>query len=123
MTTFTLLTVMALALPTTVPATADCTPSCRRIRAGLARTAIPVHGQMLPLASMERRQAVVTRPADSIWNGVVIGAAVGAAGGYVWGRSLCPGDRECLYRTVPAGILAGAGIGAAIGGILDALRR
>lgn len=123
MTTSTLLTVMALVLPITAPA-ADGT-SNPRVRAGITRSALPlvIDVKMIPRTALERRQAVVTRPADSIWNGIAIGAAVGAGGGYLWGRNLCPGDKECLYRSVPVGILAGAGIGAAIGGILDALQR
>ena len=57
---------------------------------------------------------------DSVWNGLLIGAGIGATGGYIWARHECGNDQECAAITNPVGILAGAGIGAAVGAILDA---
>jgi|RhiMethySRZTD1v2_1073278.scaffolds.fasta_scaffold1570289_1 hypothetical protein len=61
---------------------------------------------------------------DSVWNGALIGAGVGAAGGYLWASNLCgSNDAECFSVAGPVGILSGAGIGAAVGAVLDALTK
>jgi hypothetical protein len=60
---------------------------------------------------------------DPLWNGVVIGVGVGAAGGYAWGRDMCGDDEECSIRAIPVGILGGALIGGAVGAIADALHK
>jgi hypothetical protein len=58
---------------------------------------------------------------DSVWNGLLIGAGVGATGGYIWARSQCgSNDAECSAITNPVGIIVGGAIGAAVGAILDA---
>jgi hypothetical protein len=97
----------------------DYAPDLARIRAGLATTA--------SITTTIRRETSVAaaRPPqrgkrDSVWNGILIGAGVGAVGGYIWARHECGNDGECAAITNPVGILAGAGIGAAIGAILDA---
>ena len=61
---------------------------------------------------------------DSVWNGLLVGAAIGAAGGYLWARNICgSNDAECFAIAGPVGVLTGAGIGAAVGAIADALHR
>ena len=59
-----------------------------------------------------------------MWNGLLIGAGIGAGGGYLWARNICgSNDSECFAITARAGVLAGAGIGGAVGALLDALQR
>jgi hypothetical protein len=59
---------------------------------------------------------------DSVWNGAVIGAGIGAVTGYVWGRELCGGDDdECLIRSVPVGLVIFTPAGAAAGALIDRL--
>lgn len=73
----------------------------------------------VPLA---HQSAQIKVQRDSVWNGLLIGAGVGAASGYVWARHLCgSNDPECFTISATAGVLGGAAIGAAIGAILDAL--
>ena len=61
---------------------------------------------------------------DSVWNGLLIGAGIGAGGGAVWGRQSCgANDSECFAIAGPVGIITGAGIGAAVGAIADALHH
>jgi hypothetical protein len=62
---------------------------------------------------------------DSVWNGALIGAAIGGVGGYVWARNICggTGDTECFVISAPVGILGGIGIGAAIGAVADAVHK
>jgi hypothetical protein len=56
-----------------------------------------------------------------VWNGLLIGAGLGAAGGYLWAWNFCgPRDEDCSIIT-PVGMLGGAAIGGAIGAIVDAL--
>jgi hypothetical protein len=76
-------------------------------------------------ASRRGRQSAQTgRPADSVWEGLLIGAAVGGVGGYVWARQICgTDDTECLAISAPVGILGGAGIGALVGAVADKLHR
>jgi hypothetical protein len=70
-----------------------------------------------------RRQSAPSERRDSVWNGALIGAAIGGAGGYLWARNICGGtdDTECFVISAPVGILGGIGIGAAAGAIADAL--
>ena len=61
---------------------------------------------------------------DSVWNGALIGAGIGAAGGLLWSRAACGwDDEECSFYTGLVGIPVGIGIGAAAGAIADAMRR
>ena len=61
---------------------------------------------------------------DSVWEGLLIGAAVGGVGGYVWARNICgSNDTECFVITAPVGILGGAGIGALVGAVADKLHK
>ncbi|MGH9158399.1 MAG: hypothetical protein ACRD2X_00210 [Vicinamibacteraceae bacterium] len=95
----------------------------RRIRHALRRSASP---SMLAVAEVPttRLQAPQVRQRDSIWNGVLIGAGAGAAGGFLWAQSVCGGDdRECSFIATPVGVLAGAGIGTAVGAIVDLLHK
>ena len=111
-------------------------PSCQRIRSALARArntaprladaiaSAPVvvdPGIDAPRAFAQAPSATVkTNGRDSIWNGLLIGAGIGAGAGYLWARGICgSNDSECSAITTPVGLLAGAGIGAAAGGILD----
>ncbi len=95
-----------------------------RIRRGLAAptalrdaTAKATHESRLQV----QRARVVSGQRDSIANGLLIGAAVGGAGGYIWARQQCGGnDAECAAIANPVGICVGAAIGAAVGAILDA---
>ena len=122
----TLLTVSALLLTGTAARAEQYTPAYDRIRAGLERKGAPsvFERNPVPPALSWRKQAAVHKQRDSIWNGLLIGAAIGAGGGYLWARNVCgSNDQECFYITAPVGVLGGAGIGAAVGGILDALQR
>ncbi len=105
----------------------EYTPDLDRIRAGLHRppeTQSVLERQETTLRLTAPRQTVSTKPRDSIWNGLLIGAGIGAGGGYLWGRNICgPNDSECFAIAGPVGVLAGAGIGAAVGAILDAFSR
>lgn len=74
----------------------------------LASLVLPQPGSLPPLMKPQERASSGRR--DSVWNGTLIGAAAGAAGGAVWGR-----------QTGPVEILGGIGIGAAVGAIADAL--
>ena len=110
----------------------DYTPSCERIRAGLER---PAHASVFPAekavkgvvsarASQAVAQPVRSGRKDSVWDGALIGAAAGAGGGYLWARNICgANDAECFAIAGPVGVLSGAGIGAAVGAIVDALHR
>jgi hypothetical protein len=106
---------------------------CHRVRAALERSAdqgprITPAISARPIVAASPRQSpaqptarVQKNGSDSIWNGLLIGAGIGAGGGYVWARSQCgSNDSECSAITTPVGLLAGAGIGAAIGAVLDA---
>jgi hypothetical protein len=68
-----------------------------------------------------QRARVAAGQRDSIANGLLIGAAAGGAGGYIWARQQCGGnDAECAAIVNPVGICVGAAIGATVGAILDA---
>ena len=62
---------------------------------------------------------------DSIWEGLLIGAAVGGVGGYIWARQICGGtdDTECFIISAPVGIAGGVGIGALVGAVVDKLHK
>ena len=81
---------------------------------------LPPQGSLpAPLEVQERPSG---RPRDSVWNGLLIGAGVGAAGGALWGLKTCgSNDDECFAIAGPVGIISGAGIGAAVGAVADAL--
>ena len=96
-------------------------PIVGRTRRGvLASLQLPQGGSLPPLKA--REPAAPVRPRDSVWNGTFLGAGVGAAGGAVWGLKTCGShDSECFAIAGPVGVIGGAGIGAAIGAIADAL--
>lgn len=88
-------------------------------RGVLASLKLPQAGSLPPL---QPRQRAATARRDSVWNGSVIGAGIGAAGGAAWGLQTCgSNDSECFAIAGPVGIIGGAGIGAAIGALADAL--
>jgi hypothetical protein len=107
-------------------APAAYTPDYDRIRRGVDRTAamqvahVPSATVLLQATPSAR---VTSGRRDSVWNGLLIGAVAGGVGGYIWARHECGDDQECAAITNPVGILVGAGIGAAIGGILDGFSR
>jgi hypothetical protein len=111
-------------------------PDINRVRAALAESRpVPVapDATILPNASTELSGLARTsarlrqRPAaggkrDSVWNGVLLGAAAGGAGGYLWASGQCDSnDSECFAIATPIGVLGGAAIGAVVGGIVDAV--
>jgi hypothetical protein len=72
------------------------------------------------------RQVPQSRPrSDSIWEGLLIGAAIGGAGGYIWARQICGGtdDTECFLISAPVGIAGGIGIRALVGAVVDKLHK
>jgi hypothetical protein len=76
------------------------------------------------LPALRTQAPEAPRRRDSVWDGVLIGAGIGAAGGAVWGVTTCgTTDDECFAIAGPAGIITGAGIGAAVGALADALHR
>jgi len=82
---------------------------------------LPQAGSLPPLMKAQERASGQRR--DSVWNGALIGAAIGAAGGFVWSREECGwNDDECAVYTGLVGIPVGTAIGAAAGAIADALR-
>ena len=118
----------------------DYQPSYERIRAGLERAAMtsptiaiahrnvaadaPEPTAAARSAATARRNRQQTSGRDSVWNGLLIGAGIGAGGGYLWARNICgSNDAECFAITAPVGVLGGAGIGAAVGALLDALHK
>ena len=119
---------LALGLPDDARAQ-ELTPNYERIRRALERapqaSALVVSGKPTGVVAPVRRDASqVVRTRDSVWNGALIGAGIGAVGGYVWARNICgSNDSECFVISAPVGILGGAGIGAAVGAIADALHR
>ena len=117
-------------------------PSYNRIRGSVQNGAVaaPISTALQRIASVrDPSQAAASRTAaararstngsranrrDSLWNGLLIGGAIGAGGGYLWASSLCgANDAECFAVAGPVGILSGAGIGAAVGAVLDALTK
>jgi hypothetical protein len=113
----------------------EYTPAYDRIRAGLHRDASalrraadrqvrsPQRTSSLRVAPSSAQRAT-TKRGGSVWTSVLIGAGVGAVAGGVWGAAQCDApDPECTAIAVPAGLLGGAGIGAAVGAIVHAIRR
>ena len=94
---------------------------------GRARKEVPAslvlpQRESLPALKVQDRPSRGRR--DSVWNGALIGAGVGAAGGAIWGLEICgSNDTECFAIAGPVGILGGAGIGAVVGAIADALHN
>ena len=125
-TTSAIATAMLLAMTTTALA-ADTASPYARIRAELRRE--PVVSRLvvsrLPSPVVTRSRQAPKRSRPSLWKGAAIGGAIGALiGGALWGPSLCSAnDPECTAITVPVGIAAGGGIGAAAGAITVALLR
>ena len=117
-----LVTVMCCAAEPVRPLSA---PSIARVSRAIALPPSAFHQAIAHAkteASLARQSAQIKVPRDSIWNGLLIGAGAGAAGGYIWARHLCgTNDSECFTISATAGVLGGAAIGAAIGAILDAL--
>ena len=70
-----------------------------------------------------KQNAVLSRRKDSLWNGVIVGAGLGALVG-IGGSPLISDCSECAGFNVPLtfGVL-GAGIGAAVGAGIDAMRN
>ena len=94
-------------------------PARKGIRASLL---LPQRNSLPALLNAQDRAPGARR--DSVWNGLLIGAGIGAGGGAVWGRQTCgANDRECFAIAGPVGIITGAGIGAAVGAIADALHH
>ena len=91
-------------------------PGRQGVRASLR---FPDRGSLPAPATMRQDGAGERR--DSVWNGTLIGAGIGAGSGYIWARSQCPHDTECFAIAGTVGIIGGAGIGAAVGAIADAL--
>ena len=61
---------------------------------------------------------------DSVWNGTLIGAGIGAASGYLWAYGQCgTNDSECFMIAGTVGIIGGAAIGAVVGAVADALHK
>jgi hypothetical protein len=107
---------------------ADSTPNYDRIRSALQRGTAPtrLHVSRASVSTIRPTRVTQRRRArrDPVWNGLLIGAGLGAAGGYVWAWNLCgPRDQECSAIVTPVGMLGGAAIGGAIGAIADALHR
>jgi hypothetical protein len=103
-----------------------------RIRLALRKQApplrLPAPRTEIPAVAASRRSrqsAQTGRPSDSVWEGLLIGAAVGGVGGYVWARQICGGtdDTECFVISAPVGILGGVGIGALVGAVADRLHK
>jgi hypothetical protein len=101
-------------------------PDYARLRRALQREkpalVIPV---MAPALRANAQDQPPSQPrSDSVWEGLLIGAAIGGAGGYVWARNICGSDdTECFVITAPVGILGGAGIGALVGAVADKLHK
>jgi hypothetical protein len=112
---------------------AEYTPRLDRIRAAVAADRrLPVADRRLPVlvnagtpvAAPATARRAPARRRDPLWNGILIGLGAGIGGGYLWARNTCgSNNRECDFRAYPVGVVAGAGIGAAAGAIIDALRH
>jgi hypothetical protein len=95
----------------------------RALRSHAPRLVIP-SGVARDAARMRQDQPPSPARSDGVWEGLLIGAAAGGVGGYVWARNICgSNDTECFVITGPVGILGGAGIGAAIGAVIDKLHK
>ena len=117
-----ILLVALLALPT-VSRAEGYSPDTARIRRGLT-TSAPIDSTVRATTATASTTARQNGRRDSVWNGTLIGAGIGVAGGYLWARSQCgSNDAECSAIANPIGIFCGAAIGAAIGAIADAFTR
>lgn len=118
---------LCLACPAIAAANEE--PDCRRIRSALERpttsSRLAVTVASVSAIRPARSQSVVkSGRRDSVWEGLLIGAGIGAPSGYLWGRGLCgSNDSECLTIAGTVGVLGGTAIGATIGAIIDALHN
>jgi hypothetical protein len=98
-------------------------PIISRTRQGVAASLLLPGSGSLP-APVRVRQDRPAERRDSVWNGALIGAGIGAGGGFIWARNMCgTNDSECFLISAPVGILGGIGIGAAAGAVADALHK
>ena len=106
-------------------------PNYARMRQALQRSATPpvlrlesVTSDATALGRNARQRDASSDRRDSVWNGALIGAAIGGVGGYIWAQDICGGDdSECFAISGPVGILGGAGIGLVVGAVDDALHK
>jgi hypothetical protein len=123
-----IVTVVLLAASATVGA-AGPPADVERIRRALEKPApilIPPALDARPVPAPRAARQAQPRPrSDSIWEGLLIGAAIGGVGGYIWARQICGGtdDTECFLISAPVGIAGGVGIGAAVGAVVDKLHK
>lgn len=75
------------------------------------------------LRAVKQPTGRVVKEKDSVWNGALIGAGLGAGSGYLWARSQCPNDTECFAIASPIGIVVGGGLGLLAGVLVDAMTR
>ena len=95
-------------------------PIVGRSRNGVLASLVLPQRKSLP--ALAKQEGVSGGPRDSVWDGTLIGAGFGAAGGAVWGWNTCgSNDNECFAIAGPVGIIGGAAIGAAVGAVADAL--
>jgi hypothetical protein len=95
----------------------------RALQKDAPRLVIPADA-VATAASTRRNQPSSPARSDTVWEGVLIGAAIGGVGGYVWARNICgSNDTECFVITAPVGVLGGGGIGALIGAVADKLHK
>jgi len=71
--------------------------------------------------SFERITIATIRRTDSLWSGLLIGAASGFVATEVWARQSCGNDGECAAITRVVGWGALGGGGAAVGALIDRL--
>jgi hypothetical protein len=106
---------------------AESAPNYDRIRSALQRGSAPARLHVSRASVSAIRPARVKQRGgarrDTVWNGLLIGAGLGAAGGFIWAWNFCGRlDEDCSIVT-PLGVLGGAAIGGAIGAIVDTLHR
>ena len=91
-------------------------------RALQAKPALSLSAANAPAGARVTRQDAPGR--DSVWNGTLIGAGIGAASGYLWAHAQCgTNDSECFAIAGTVGIIGGAAIGAVVGAVADALHK
>jgi hypothetical protein len=106
------------------PTTLRLSPMVGRNTKGVLASLVLPSPHSLPAlkSAMGSARQPADRRRDSVWNGTLIGAGVGAAGGTIWSLNTCgSNDTECFAIAGPLGIVGGAAIGAAVGAIADAL--
>jgi hypothetical protein len=102
---------------------ADYDRLARALRTPPAATVSLRAAKPLTTNSVLARQDTPARR-DSVWDGALIGAGVGAGSGYLWAYAQCgTNDSECFMIAGTVGIIGGAAIGAAAGAIIDALHK